>query len=183
MDQILPPDWIQWLTIFNTAMSVTALMLTVISGIRRFFIKPSLDIQLHTHDLTISAIGGSARIVNATISNRRTWKFGKTATHCEGRLILGQGREHPLCWIDYDNKQVIDITPDNSATLELIRIVIGVNRASICLPNRSETVVEGGVYRPVLRVTCKERSVEKTLGDLRIPEDVLEKRLCDRMPD
>jgi hypothetical protein len=183
MDQILPPDWIQWLTIFNTTMSVTALMFAVISGIHRFFIKPSLDIQLHTHDL--QAIGGSVkfRIVNATIFNRRTWKFGKTATHCEGRLILDQGREHPLCWTDYDNKQVIDITPNNSATLELIRIVIGVNRASICLPNKSETVVERGIYRPVLRVTCKERSVEKTLGDLRIPEDVLEKGLFGSMPD
>jgi len=171
MDQILPPDWIQWVTILNTLMSAIALLFAVISGIQLFLIKPRLDIRFHTNELPVEAIGGSVKIVNATISNKRTWKFGKTATHCEGRLILGQRREHPLCWTDYDDKQIIDINPRSSATLELIRIVPGVNRAFIRLPNKSETVVERGIYRAVLRVTCNERSVEGTLGVLRIPED------------
>jgi len=185
MSEILPLEWIQWLTIFNTIVGLTATVFAIISGINRFFVRPDFKVELHTHDSQVFSgiILVKYKILNATIVNKKTWKFGRMATHCEGKLILGPGREHPLCWIDYGDRQIIDLTPGNSATLELVRIVVDVNRATIRLPGGSETTVDKGPYTPVLRVTSKETTVEKSLGELRIPEDISEKPLFRRILD
>jgi len=177
MGQILPPDWIEWLTIFNTFMSVLAAGFLVISGIYRFFVKPNLKLELHTHDSRApSALPAiECRVLNATVTNEKKRLFGKTATHCEGRLVLEPDREHPLPWIDYGDRQVIDLTPGNSATLELMRVFRSVGRATIRLPSGSETEIKAGIYKPVLRVVSKERCVERGLGEYRIPHDLLEK--------
>ena len=74
-------------------------------------------------------------------------------------------------------RQVIDLTPNNSGTLELIRIVAEVNRAAIRLPDGSETTIDKGSYKPVLRITSREKTVEKSLEELRIHEDISEKPL------
>lgn len=185
MSEILPPDWIQWLTIFNTTVGLIATVFVIMSGISRFFIRPNFEVKLHIHDsLELDRnIHVQYTILNATVVNKKTWNFGKMATHCQGKLILGPGREHPLRWIDYGDKQVIDLTTGNSATLELIRTVRGVNHTTVRLPGGSETKIDKGHYKLVLRVTSKEKTVEKSLGELRIPEDILEKAVDQRTLD
>lgn len=160
-------------------MSVLGTGFLLISGVHRFFVRPNLKVELHTHEskATASWPGVEYRVLNATITNAKKRPFAKTATHCEGKLILGPDRKHPLAWIDYGDRQIIDLTPGNSATLELLRIVKPVGRASIRLPDGSETEIEAGTYKPILTVASKERFVEAALGEYRIPTDLLEKPL------